>query len=283
LNPRPPPCQGEKIVDNNIVLEYLSIIKLKGISDRHLNEVSRYLNRYLEYVKNRIRKSVSIKYFNYLKNNYSTSSYRKEVYQILKFIRYLKIDWTDEIKLPPEPSYIPKYVSKLMIESLLKQFEKDEYYLRFKALIYLGIDSGIRAEELYQLTIEDIDINNRTIHINHNPHNGQSTKTKMSRITFFTKNTKQILSNYIHYFNNNKNLTKLFPQRWIEKKFNSKEIKVKHLRKYFSQEWDRRGGPTSIKKILMGHSLKGDVDLMHYNAQSEEDLKKIYDKVMENY
>ena len=36
----------------------------------------------------------------------------------------------------------------------------------------------------------------------------------------------------------------------------------------------------SIKKILMGHSLKGDVDLNHYNAQSEEDLKKIYDKVM---
>ncbi|GAG67637.1 unnamed protein product [marine sediment metagenome] len=30
----------------------------------------------------------------------------------------------------------------------------------------------------------------------------------------------------------------------------------------------------------MGHSLKGDVDLMHYNYQSEEDLKQIYDKVM---
>jgi len=30
----------------------------------------------------------------------------------------------------------------------------------------------------------------------------------------------------------------------------------------------------------MGHSLKGDVDLMHYNAQSKEDLKKIYDNVM---
>jgi hypothetical protein len=26
--------------------------------------------------------------------------------------------------------------------------------------------------------------------------------------------------------------------------------------------------------------MRGDVDLMHYNAQSEEDLKLIYDKVM---
>jgi integrase/recombinase XerD len=49
----------------------------------------------------------------------------------------------------------------------------------------------------------------------------------------------------------------------------------KNLRKYFSQEFNRIGGPTSIKKILMGHSLKGDVDLMYYNAQSEEDLKNI--------
>jgi integrase/recombinase XerD len=62
--------------------------------------------------------------------------------------------------------------------------------------------------------------------------------------------------------------------------FKGAPIRVKDLRKFFSQEWDRRGGPTSIKKILMGHSMRGDVDLMHYNCQSEEDLKKIYDKVM---
>jgi integrase/recombinase XerD len=64
--------------------------------------------------------------------------------------------------------------------------------------------------------------------------------------------------------------------------FYNSPIKVKDFRKLFSQEWDRRGGPTSIKKILMGHSLRGDVDLMHYNAQSPEDLKAIYDKVMNN-
>jgi integrase/recombinase XerD len=66
----------------------------------------------------------------------------------------------------------------------------------------------------------------------------------------------------------------------LEGNFRKTDIRVKHLRKYFSQEWDIRGGATSIKKILMGHSLKGDVDLMHYNCQSDEDLKKIYDKIM---
>lgn len=35
----------------------------------------------------------------------------------------------------------------------------------------------------------------------------------------------------------------------------------------------------SSKKVLIGHSLKEDVDLNHYNAQFEEDLEKICDKV----
>ncbi len=30
----------------------------------------------------------------------------------------------------------------------------------------------------------------------------------------------------------------------------------------------------------MGHNLRNDVYIMNYNAQSEEDLKKIYDRIM---
>jgi len=69
-----------------------------------------------------------------------------------------------------------------------------------------------------------------------------------------------------------------FSKRQSERVFQSTPIQVKDLRKFFSQEWDRRGGPTSIKKLLMGH--RKDVDLKHYNAQSEGDLKNIYDKVI---
>ncbi len=267
-------------VSENKVLEYLEIIKLKGLTNRHTNEVMRYLTGYLQYTNYRIDKPKSLQYFAYLKDNYSISTYRKETYQILKFLRYLKVEWTDEIKLPPDPIYTPKYISKDMIESTINYFRNHEYNLRFKALIYLGIDSGLRAEELYQLTPEDIDIENQIVRINHDPKNGQSTKTKQSRVSFFTDITKHILSEYLNFLENNNNLSKLFPQRWIERKFSNAPIRVKHLRKYFSQEWDRRGGPTSVKKILMGHSMKGDVDLMHYNYQSEEDLKQIYDKVM---
>jgi integrase/recombinase XerD len=279
LNPRPPPCQGGKI-DNDKLSEYLNIIKLKGLTDRHINEVNRYLTGYLQHTSHRIDKSKSLQYFAYLKDNYSISTYRKVTYQILKFLRHLKIGWTDEIKLPPDPFYLPTYISRDMIESAIDYFRGHDYNIRFKALIRLGADTGLRAEELYQLTSEDIDIVNRTIHVNHNPQNGQSTKTKQSRVSFFTNSTKGTLLEYLNFLDASSNLSSLFPQRWIEKKFRDAPIKVKQLRKYFSQEWDRRGGPTPLKKILMGHSLKGDVDLMHYNYQSEEDLKQIYDKVM---
>jgi integrase/recombinase XerD len=280
LNPRPPPCQGLTRIEEKTVDEYLDIKALSGVTNSHLYETKRFLNHYLKYVNFKIDKSKSLQYFAYLKDNYKISTYRKTVYQILKFLNFIKIDWTNEIKLPAEPIYIPKHISNDDIKSTLDYFKQNKYYTRFKAVILLGITSGIRAQELYQLNIEDIDLNNRSVKINHYPHNGQTTKTKKSRISFFTNEAKVALEEYIEYYNNGNDLKVLFPQIWLERKFRPTSIRVKYLRKYFSQEWDRRGGPTSIKKILMGHSLRNDVDLMHYNYQSEEDLKKIYDKVM---
>ncbi len=280
MNPRPPPCQELARLDEDVVEEYLNIKALSGVSKSHLYETRRFLNHYLQYVNFKIDKTKSLQYFAYLKDNYKISTYRKTVYQILKFLRFLKINWTDEIKLPSEPTYIPKYISKDEIEKTLEYFEKHKLYSRFKAVILLGMTSGIRPKELYQLKMEDINLEKRIVYINHDPNNGQTTKTKKSRASFFTEEAKQSLQEYFFYFNNGNQLKVLFPQIWLERKFRSTSLRVKHLRKYFSQEWDRRGGATSIKKILMGHSLRKDVDLMHYNCQSEDDLKKIYDKVM---
>ena len=81
---------------------------------------------------------------------------------------------------------------------------------------------------------------------------------------------QKAIKEFIDFYNNDLGLKELFGQSHLMRKFRPSPIRVKLLRKYFSQEWDRNGGPTSIKKILMGHSLKSDVDLSNYNAQSEE-------------
>jgi integrase/recombinase XerD len=202
------------------------------------------------------------------------------MHSIKKFLLHLGVDWVNEIILPKDPINNIIRIDTEDIIHLIKLFDNSKNYLQIKALIMLGTTSGLRAEELYQLQPSDIDLENRIIYVNHNPKNGQSTKTKRSRISFFTYETQQIISEYLNYFKETTTLIRLFSQTHITHLFKESPLKVKDLRKYFSQTWDRKGGPTSIKKILMGHSLKGDVDLQHYNCQSEEDLKKIYDKVL---
>ena len=197
--------------------------------------------------------------------------------QIRKFLVYLDVEWARHINTPPEPYYTPKRVTHEDIQETLKCVSK--HGLRYVALTLLGASSGMRAEEMYQLNLGDIDLDNRTIRIRHNPRNGQTTKTGKSRIAFFNAETQLALQEFIKTFNENKKMKYLFLKKDCEIVFHDAPFQVKDLRKFFSQEWDRQGGPTSTKKILMGHSLRGDVDLMHYNYQSEEDLKKIYDKV----
>ena len=258
---------------------YLSTRELSGLSENWMRDMSRSLSNYLGYLDWTITEDKSIEYFKTLKEKYSNTNYRRNLYQIRKFLFYLEIDWAKNIKPPAELEYIPKRVSIEDIHNTLSYFEKYSLSPKLKALVLLGATSGLRSEELYQINLQDIDMDGRIVYVNHNPDNGQTTKTKKSRMSFFTEDTKKAILEYINQESINSNDI-LFSRRQCQNYFANAPIRVKQLRKFFSQEWDRRGGPTSIKKILMGHSLKGDVDLMHYNCQSEEDLKLIYDKVM---
>ncbi|MCK4365058.1 MAG: tyrosine-type recombinase/integrase [Thermoplasmatales archaeon] len=267
-------------ISKNDFEKYLTLRSIEGLSKSWYNQCKQYLVKYLDFVSWRIDEDKTLSYCKELTVNNSITYYRKKIYQIRRFLEYLKVDWASDIKPPPEPEYYPKSITKEDIGRTLSYFKGHKFIKQIKALILIGASSGLRAEEMYQLTPEDIDIKKRIVHINHNPENGQTTKTKRSRIAFFNEKTQQALCEFLKYFNSGNDLKCLFTQSHITRIFSKSTLKVKDLRKYFSQEWDRHGGPTSIKKILMGHSIKGDTDLMHYNHQSEEDLKRIYNKVM---
>jgi len=267
-------------ISDDAIWEYLSFLELKGVTKGHINEVHRYLKNYKKYILNVVDKQKSLEYFKKLQRECSDAYYLKQMYQIKKFLLHLNCEWIQYIQLPKNPTYIPKRITIQDIESTLQYFKENPHYLQVKALVLLGSSSGLRAEELYQLNKQDIDLSTRIVKVNHNLMNGQTTKTGKTRTSFFNSRAKDALITYFNFYENGCNYSKLFSQTTLTRMFHSSTIKVKHLRKLFSQEWDRRGGPTSIKKLLMGHSTRGDVDLSHYNAQSEEDLKKIYDKVM---
>jgi integrase/recombinase XerD len=269
-------------VEKKYLDEFIKLRQIEGLSDTWLYQIRMFITDYLDFVKWIIDKEKTLDYFAILQKKQSTTSYRKRVYQIRKFLSHLNVQWAGQINPPPEPLYLPKRITSDAIQDTLSCYQNNEYYLQVKAIILLGTTSGMRAEELYQLTLDDINLDTRTVMINHNPNNGQSTKTKRSRISFFTDDAKHALSEYVEFYHSHNGLKCLFSQTHIERLFRNGKasIQVKDLRKYFSQIWDRNGGATSIKKILMGHSLKGDVDLQHYNYQSEDDLKMIYDRVM---
>jgi len=263
------------------VEEYLSLLEVNGLSDRWIYAVRHHLVKYLDFTGWKIDRTRTLDYLKIIKERTSTSYYRKITYQIRKFLNYLGIEWANDIKPPAEPEYNAKRITKEDILRTIEYFRGNPYFPQLKALILLGASSGLRAEEMYKLTLEDIDLENRIVYIRHDPKNGKTTKTGKSRISFFSREAQEALTDYLDFFKRVK-LKKLFSQSHIERLFRNAPIRVKDLRKFFSQEWDRRGGPTSIKKILMGHSLKNDVDLMHYNNQSKDDLKAIYNRVMQD-
>lgn len=271
----------EKIkVEKDTLLTYLSLREIEGITKEWLGATRSYLTHYLDYVDWEIYQDKTLEYLkHHLKNN-SLTYYRKKAHQIRRFLTYLNIGWANDIRVPAEPNYIPKRVTLDDIHTTLQYFKDHQYFTQIKAIVLLGATSGMRPHEMYQICPEDIDLENRIINVNHDPHNGQRTKTRRSRVSFFNKEARYALSEYLTYFEKDSYLKTLFSRSHVERCFRDAPIRIRDLRKFFSQEWDKRGGPTSIKKILMGHSLKNDVDLMHYNYQSEEDLKRIYDKVM---
>jgi len=267
-------------VEKSQIKEYIGFRKVEGLSNKWVCRIEVFITEYLDYIEWEIDKTKTLQYFECIKEKYSIASYRKCLYQIRKFLEYLGVNWSNKLNPPPEPECLPKHMTHNTIKDVLAYFDDHEYSKQAKAIILLGCSSGMRPQEIFQLRPEDIDIDNRIVRINHNPNNGQSTKTKRSRVSFFTSDAQDALINYLSSYDDKLNPKCLFYQWHIERIFRPSSFHVKDLRKYFSQEWDRRGGPTSIKKILMGHSLKGDVDLMHYNYQSEDDLKMIYDRVM---
>ena len=165
--------------------KFLKLRSINGLSDNWLHDVRVTLENYITYVGWPIDEVETLDYLKQLQDKYSTTSYRKRVYQIRKFLAFIHIDWASNIMPPSEPTYLPKRITKDDINSTLDYFEGNQFFKQIKAIIMLGATSGIRAEELYQLNIEDIDIENSVLHINYNPANGQTTKTGINRISFF--------------------------------------------------------------------------------------------------
>ncbi|WP_456468231.1 tyrosine-type recombinase/integrase [Archaeoglobus sp.] len=190
-------------------------------------------------------------YINELKKQFEPETVRKHIITIKRFLRFVNYPNTDMIKLPK----IPKRRGVSIRPEHIKQIaEKAD--IKTRAAVLLAATSGLRAEELYKLTLDDIDIDNRTVYVR-----AEIAKDCEDRVTFFSEEARDVLLEYLD--TGVRKSVYLFPEGTMQKKMRkiSKKLRMKHMRKFFSQQSDRLGMPTSVKKLLMGHSLRGDVDL----------------------
>jgi len=273
--------------------EIILSIRMSNACDEHINKVESRLLRFAEAVSYQLDYDRINIYINKLRREYAPETFRKHVIDIRRLLKKLNDPLANQIKLPKVPKQRKIVIKKEHMQKLLQLIDENVKHkrqrLRLKAAILLMATSGLRPEELCRLTLEDIDIENRTIYVR-----AEVSKTGEERVTFFNEEAKQALIEYLE--TNPPNLFKYQALRAGFDKIKDKtKLRMKHMRKFFIQEWERCGGSLVIRKMLAGGSTEDneqvdpkrlltghstvEIEIEHYNFQDVEDLRKIYDAV----
>ena len=247
-------------------------------TEDYVKQCRRCVVRYLEALAWEISYGATLDYFNNLRDKYSEKTYRDYVLLVRDFLKFRKIDWSSNIKLPKYSIPLPKIVKEEQIRKLLEEVDKLEEPKKqiLRAFTIIGMCTGMRVHELYALSPDQIDLQSRSIIL-------RKTKTGIPRVVFFNEEAKKELEKLLRM-----QVSPILPERIIQRFYVSRKDKTdgllaKHLRKYFSATCDKLGMPTGVKKRLMGHSTKGDIDLLHYSALASDDLKAIYDRYWKDF
>jgi len=206
--------------------------------------MSLFLTRFFEGTSYQLKDSDIIIYINQLKEEFALKTVRNHLICIRRFLSFIDHPIAEHIRLPKIPKRRKTIVKVNHIRELLENVEglRDKFKLRLKAAILLSATSGLRAEELYKLKLNDIDLENRTVYVK-----AEIAKDFEDRVTFFSLEAQRALQEYINIVNT----SHIFPKKSVNyhlQKLNS-PLRLKHMRKFFSQQSDRLGMPTAAKKI----------------------------------
>jgi integrase/recombinase XerD len=265
---------GDLVVIEEGDLELYAKHKGTTCGHKHVIRCELLVRNFLEAQGWKVSYQSTLDQFNAIREQFSPKKYRDTVLFVRDFLRFMGLEWCNRIKLPRVPKRLPVYVKPEQIARLLAEIEKLEDPQRrqqLKAFTLLGMTTGMRSEEMYRLTPDVIDLKSATIQV-------RNTKSGLDRLVFLNEPTKKEISKLLEM-----DEQPLFQYRVIQRFYErmrsqTSDLLPKHLRKFFSAESDRRGLPTGVKKRLMGHSINGDIDLLHYSALAFDDLKAIYER-----
>lgn len=162
-------------MDNESLLKrfisYLSVEK--GLSANTLEAYRRDLSQFNDYLQENqginlleVTKDHIINYINYLRSlGKENSSVARSMSSLRSFSRFLVLeglrqeDPTENMRTPRGWKRLPDTLAKQQVHSLLLNSRGDRFALRDRAILELLYSSGLRASELTELNINDVNFN----------------------------------------------------------------------------------------------------------------------------
>ena len=181
--------------NENILQDFLIAKELQGCSDATLEGYEFVTRKMLEGIDKDVIEITPTDLRSYLSNltvcKVSLSSYQKNLKVFFGWLikeELITKNPFDNIPMPQCPTVFPKILSEAEINKLINVAKKSK---RDLAVLLVLIDCGVRASELCQIELEDLDLSGRSILI-------KKGKGNKSRYVFFSDLTARALNRYIN-------------------------------------------------------------------------------------
>lgn len=218
----------------------------------------------------------------------------KHFYKYLYTINRIQKDSFEFISSPKIDQRLPDFLEKDEIDQLFKanKERKDELAIRDQAILELLYNSGLRASELVNLTLQNVNLKQRVLRIF-----GKGRKERMVPFTLEAKNSLEIylnqlrpklllkcplnqMSTYVFLNNSGNKLTSRgleYIMGEIEKKSGCyMKLHPHKLRHSFATRLLSQGADLRVIQELMGHESIGTTQIYTHVTYSQ--MKDVYDK-----
>lgn len=262
---------------NKIKENYITSLKDNNYSQNTIKTYSSIIHKFTTYLKNQIaiyNEKEFIKFFNgyiiHLKQvkNVSQNYIYLVTVVIKKFLEFNNIYFLDSIAIPkrtkPSPNFLTQKEVKQLLDSITWDENSDSDFrvitkIRDKLIVTLLYSSGLRVSELINLTIDDVNFEEKQLSI---------VSRNNSRVILLDKSSNQLIQKYLKkrtqkskYLVVNKSgnqLTPRYVQLMIKKYGNESGIKKKitpHiLRHSYATHLLEQGVNIKIIQEILGHS-----------------------------